>query len=71
MHDTFAVQAWYEAAQTYMPATVASDTDSATADTSCDSQAPSDSDTSPLILFFCLCRSVQGLFFLSLFVSER
>ena len=40
-------RAGYEAAQSYVPATVASDTDSATADTSCDSQAPSDSDTSP------------------------
>jgi len=47
MHDAFAVQALYEAAQPYMPATVASDTDSAATDTSCDSQAPSDSDASP------------------------
>ena len=39
LHDAFAVQALYEAAQPYMPATVASDTDSASTDTSYDSQA--------------------------------
>ena len=33
LHDAFAVQALYEAAQPYMPATVASDTDSAATDT--------------------------------------
>jgi hypothetical protein len=37
----------YEAASPYMPATVVSDTDSAATDTSYDSQASSDSDTSP------------------------
>jgi hypothetical protein len=47
LNDAFAVQALYEAAQPYMPATVASDTNSAAIDTSYDSQAPSDSDTSP------------------------
>jgi hypothetical protein len=39
LHDAFALQALYEAAQPYMPATVASDTDSAATDTSYDSQA--------------------------------
>ena len=47
LHDAFALQALYEAASPYMPATVVSDTDSAATDTSYDSQASSDSDTSP------------------------
>ena len=47
MHDAFAVQALYEADQPSMPAMVASDTYSAATDTSYDSQAQSDSDTSP------------------------
>ena len=44
--DADAVQALYKAAEPFMPETVASDTDSAATDTSCDSQAPSASDDS-------------------------
>ena len=47
LRDAFAVQALYEAAESYMPETVVSDTDSAATGVSCDSQASSDSDTSP------------------------
>ena len=59
--DADAVQALYTAAEPFISDTVVSDTDSAATDNSCDSQAPSAST-------FCLCRSVQGLFFLSLFL---
>jgi hypothetical protein len=65
--DTDAVQALYTAVDPFMPDTVVSDTDSAATGNSGDSQAPS-----PLMIVlessFCLCRSVQGLFFLSLFL---
>ena len=44
--DADAVQALYTAAEPFMPDTVASDTDSAATDNSCDSQAPSASDDS-------------------------
>ena len=44
--DAEAVQALYQAAEPFMPETVASDTDSAATDTSCDSQAPYASDAS-------------------------
>jgi hypothetical protein len=37
----------YQAASPYLPETIVSDTDSATTDTSYDSQASSDSETSP------------------------
>ena len=46
-----------------MPATVASDTDSAAIDTSYDSQAPSDSDTSPGIFFFAFVGAYRVCFF--------
>ena len=39
--DADAVQALYKAAEPFMPEMVASDTDSVTTDTSCDSQTPS------------------------------
>ena len=47
LHDAFALQALYQAASPYLPETIVSDTDSATTDTSYDSQASSDSETSP------------------------
>ena len=39
--DADAVQALYKATEPFMPEMVASDTDSVTTDTSCDSQTPS------------------------------